>query len=181
MRQIPRESPAAQKSQSMENPFCQDSALNPESTKQRNRKLPRFSVANVPNQTAMGTLFPDPPTLAPLEKKTKETPKKNQGFCLELRKLEKAVAVPGSVRGFSRKIPGKSRENSRKFFPNHEMLQILGFRAPGKANLPGTLGPHCRDLVPTFRAGFFLKSTVPAFSSFSDLHGTPRIIGKESA
>ena len=48
------------------------------------------------------------------------------------------------------------------------MLQILGFRASGKANLPGTLGPHCRDLVPTFRAGCFLKSTVPAFSSFSE-------------
>ena len=48
------------------------------------------------------------------------------------------------------------------------MLQILGFRAPGKANLPGTFGPHCRDLVPTFCAGCFLKSTVPAFSSFSE-------------
>ena len=35
------------------------------------------------------------------------------------------------------------------------MLQILGFRAPGKANLPGTLGRHCLDLVPTFHAGFF--------------------------
>ena len=52
------------------------------------------------------------------------------------------------------------------------MLQILGFRAPGKANLPGTLGPRCRDLVPTFRAGCFLKSTVPAFSSFSDSGAT---------
>ena len=48
------------------------------------------------------------------------------------------------------------------------MLQILGFRALGKANLPGTSGRHCLDLVPTFRAGCFLKSTVPAFSSFSD-------------
>ena len=27
--------------------------------------------------------------------------------------------------------------------------------APGKANPPGTLGPHCWDLVPTFRAGCF--------------------------
>ena len=66
---------------------------------------------------------------------------------------------------------GKSRENSGKiagkFFLNRQMLQILRFEAPGKANLPGTLGPHCRDLVPTFRAGCFLKSTVPAFSSFS--------------
>ena len=67
---------------------------------------------------------------------------------------------------------GKFRENSRKIagkiFPNRQMLQILGFRAPGKANLPGTLGPHCRGLVPTFRAGCFLKSTVPAFSSFPE-------------
>ena len=46
--------------------------------------------------------------------------------------------------------------------------QIPGFRAPGKANLPGTLGRHCRDLVPTFCAGCSLKWTVPAFSSFSE-------------
>ena len=37
------------------------------------------------------------------------------------------------------------------------MLQILGFRAPGKANLPRTFGRHCRDLVPTFRAGCFFE------------------------
>ena len=74
---------------------------------------------------------------------------------------------------------GKFRENSGKIagkiLPNRQMLQILGFRAPGKANLPGTLGPHCRDLVPTFRAGCFLKSTVTAFSSFSE-----RILVKEN-
>ena len=35
---------------------------------------------------------------------------------------------------------------------------IPGIRAPGKASLPGTLGRHCLDLVPTFRAGCFLKS-----------------------
>ena len=78
----------------------------------------------------------------------------------------------GCFRGLCRSSAGKFRENSGKiagkFFPNREMLQILGFRAPGRANLPETLGPHCRDLVPTFRAGCFLKSTVPAFSSFSD-------------
>ena len=28
--------------------------------------------------------------------------------------------------------------------------------------------PHCLDLVPTFCVGYFLKSTVPTFSSFSD-------------
>ena len=74
----------------------------------------------------------------------------------------------GSVREFWRKVPGNSGKIAGKIFPNHEMLQILGFRAPGKANLPGTLGPHCRDLVPTFLAGCFLKSAVPAFSSFSE-------------
>ena len=37
------------------------------------------------------------------------------------------------------------------------MLQILGFGAPGKANLPGTLGQHCRDLVPTFCAGVLFE------------------------
>ena len=76
----------------------------------------------------------------------------------------------GLFGGSRRKTPGKSREIAGKMLPNREMLQILGFRAPGKANLPGTLGPHCRDLVPTFRAGCFLKSTVPAFSSFSDFN-----------
>ena len=88
-----------------------------------------------------------------------------------IRKLEKAVAVsricPGGPEENSGKVPGKS---AGKFFPNdREMLQILGFRAPGKANLPGTLGRHSWDLVCTLRAGCFLKSTVPAFSSFSDV------------
>ena len=76
------------------------------------------------------------------------------GVCSGVRE-EKLRASPGKIAG--------------KISPNREMLQILGFRAPGKANLPGALGPHCRDLVPTFRAGCFLKSTVPAFLSFSDL------------
>ena len=72
----------------------------------------------------------------------------------------------GSLREFCRKVPGKFRENCWKIFPeSHQMQQIPGLRAPGKANLPGTLGPHCRNLVATFRAGCFLKSTVPAFSS----------------
>ena len=72
----------------------------------------------------------------------------------------------GGSRGKLRESPGKIA--GKKIFPNREMLQILGFWAPGKANLLGTLGPHCQDLVPTFRAGCFLKSTVPAFSSFSE-------------
>ena len=86
--------------------------------------------------------------------------------------IQKTREGCGCFRGLFGGSPGKLRESpgkiAGKLFPNREMLQILGFRAPGKANLPGTLGRHCRDLVPTFRAGCFLKSTVPAFSSFSD-------------
>ena len=59
----------------------------------------------------------------------------------------------GSVRGLSRKIPRKSWENSWNFFPKREMLQIVGFWAPGKANLPGTslTGP-----CPHLACGVFL-------------------------
>ena len=60
--------------------------------------------------------------------------------------------LSGGSRGKLRESPGKI---AGKCFPNREMLQILGFRAAGKANLPGTLGPHCRNLVPTYRAGCF--------------------------
>ena len=61
----------------------------------------------------------------------------------QIRKLEKAVAVSGVSSGVleenSGKVPGKLLENF------------------SKANLPVTLGPHCWDLVPTFRAGFFFE------------------------
>ena len=86
------------------------------------------------------------------------------------------MAVSGVCSGvleeFSRESPKKI---AGKIFPKREMLQILGVQAPGKANLPGTLGPHCRDLVPTFRAGCFLKLTVPAFSSFSEYRAPVRV------
>ena len=49
----------------------------------------------------------------------------------------------GCVRGFPRQTPGKPRESCCKNSPNREMLQILGSRAPEKANLLGTLGRHC--------------------------------------
>ena len=78
-----------------------------------------------------------------------------------------AVSRP-SLREFWRKAPGKFLEIAGIFFPNRQMLEILGFLAPEKVNLLQTLGPHCLDLVPTFRAGCFLKSTVAAFSSFSE-------------
>ena len=59
----------------------------------------------------------------------------------------------GVLEESSGKIPGKSLA---KFFPDRQMLQILGFRAPGKANLPGTLGPHCRKTLspPSVRGVF---------------------------
>ena len=68
------------------------------------------------------------------------------------RKLEKAAAVSGICSGVREKSCGKI---PGKIFPNREMLQMLGFRALGKANLPGTLGRHCLDLDHTFRVGSF--------------------------
>ena len=50
-------------------------------------------------------------------------------------------------------------------FSNREMLQILGFRTPEKANLPGTLGRHSQ---PSVRGVQILKSTVSASSCFSE-------------
>ena len=90
----------------------------------------------------------------------------------KLTKDQKTREGCGCFRGLFGGSPGKLRESpgeiAGNFFLNREMLQILGFRASGKANLPGTLGRDCQNLVPTFRAGCFLKSTVPAFSSFSE-------------
>ena len=90
-------------------------------------------------------------------------------FYAKFRKLEKAMAVCGMRSGVaeenSGKVPGKLLE---KFCPKHEMLHILGFRAPGRQTCREPWVDTARDLVPTFRAGCFSKSTVPAFSSFSD-------------
>ena len=52
----------------------------------------------------------------------------------------------------SGKVPGKI---AGKSFPNREMLQTLGFRAPGKANLPGTLGDTAWTLSPPSVRGVF--------------------------
>ena len=67
----------------------------------------------------------------------------------------------GCFRGLFGSVGGKFWENCWNMFP--ESLQFLGFWAPGKANLPGTVGRHCLDLVCTFCAACFLKSTVPTF------------------
>ena len=78
-----------------------------------------------------------------------------------------------------RNAPGKVHELAFLWFGllGRLLIQILGFRAPGKANLPAKPW-HCPDLVPTFRAGCFLKSTVPAFTSFSEHRGGPELSGQ---
>ena len=57
--------------------------------------------------------------------------------------------------------PGKLRESpgkiAGKFFLNREMLQILGFGAPGKANLPRTLGAHRPEPCPDLPHGEFFE------------------------
>ena len=74
-----------------------------------------------------------------------------EGIC---QKLEKAAAVSGICLGVaeenSGKILGKTAGN---IFPNRKMLQVLGFRALGKANLPRTLGRHCTGRCPNLPCG----------------------------
>ena len=53
-----------------------------------------------------------------------------------------------------RESPGKIAGN---IFPNREMLQILGFVAPGKANLPRTLGAHRAEPCPDLPRGEFFE------------------------
>ena len=53
-----------------------------------------------------------------------------------------------------RESPGKI---AGKLFLNREMLQILGFRAPGNANLPGTFGRHCRGPCPHLPCRVFFE------------------------
>ena len=60
----------------------------------------------------------------------------------------------GGSRGKVRESPGKI---AGKCFPNREMLQILGFWAPGKANLPGTLGRHCPGPCTHLPGGVFFE------------------------
>ena len=88
-----------------------------------------------------------------------------------VRKLEKAVAVCGIRSGIPEEISGKVLgELLENFAPLAKCYKILGFRAPDKANLSGTLGRHCPEPCPHI---LFLKSTVTAFSSFAAF-GFPR-------
>ena len=75
----------------------------------------------------------------------------------------------GGSRGFSWESPRKIVE---KMVPNRKMLQILGFRAPGKANLLGTCREPWVDTAwtlspPSVRAVFWHRQFL-VFSSFSD-------------
>ena len=60
--------------------------------------------------------------------------KSDQGTVHESENSRKGCAVSGGLfGGFPRKTPGKSGKTAGKLLPNREALQILGFRAPGKA------------------------------------------------
>ena len=52
---------------------------------------------------------------------------------------------------------------------NHEMLSSLGFRAPGKANLPRTLGRHCPAPCPHLLCGVFFEIDSFSLLEFSKL------------
>ena len=75
---------------------------------------------------------------------------------------------PGSVRGFSRKTPGKSRENCWKIFPESRNATNSRIWGTGKGQPAGNLGSTLPGPRPHLPCGMFLKSTVPAFSSFSE-------------
>ena len=71
----------------------------------------------------------------------------------------------GSEEKVQKKVLGKKIAGH---FPRSRNAANSWISGTGKTNPPGTFGRHCWDLVPTFRAGCFLKSTVPAFPSFSE-------------
>ena len=73
---------------------------------------------------------------------------------LSVRKLEKAVAVSGVCAGVLEK---KLRESPGKLFPDREVLQILGFRAPGKAEPAGNLGSTLPGPCPRLPCKVFLE------------------------
>ena len=67
----------------------------------------------------------------------------------------------GCFRGLFGGSRGKLRESggkiAGKIFPDREMLRILGFRAPGKANLSQTMGPHCPGPCADLPCGVFFE------------------------
>ena len=79
----------------------------------------------------------------------------------KIRKLEKAVAVSGVCSEVPEETPGKSRENGWINLPESQNVTNSQETA---ANLRSTLPGLC----PHLPCNVFLKSTVPAFSSFCD-------------
>ena len=73
---------------------------------------------------------------------------------------------PGSVQGFSRRTPGKSQENCWKIFPESRNATNFRISGTGKDKPAGNLGATLPGPCPNLPCGVFLKSTVPAFSSF---------------
>ena len=61
--------------------------------------------------------------------------------------------------GVPRNIPGSPGKIAGNFFSDHKILQIHGFRAPAKANLPGTLalGPTLPGPCPHLPCGVLFE------------------------
>ena len=64
---------------------------------------------------------------------------------------------PGSVRGFSRKTPGKSRENSWKFFPESRNATNSRISGTGKGKPAGNLGSTLPGPCPHLLCGVFFE------------------------
>ena len=90
------------------------------------------------------------------------------------------MAVSGVCLGVlqenSRKVPGKLLV---KFCRIAKCTNSM-ISGTGKGKPAGNLGSTLPDLVPTFRAACFLKSTVPAFSSFSEIWETVNWVGLQN-
>ena len=68
------------------------------------------------------------------------------------------MAVSGVCSGVPEENSRKAPEKLLERFPRMaKCYKFWDLGAPGKANLPGTLGRHCLDLVRTFRAGCFFE------------------------
>ena len=76
---------------------------------------------------------------------------------------------PGSVRGFSRKTPGKSRENCWKFFPESRNAINSRIWGTGKGQPAGNLGSTLPRPCPHLPCGMFLKIDSSSLLEFSEL------------
>ena len=76
---------------------------------------------------------------------------------VKFRKLEKAVAVSGGLRGFPRKTPGKSQENSWKSFPEASNATNSRISGTGKGKPAGNLGLTLPGPGPHLPCGVFFE------------------------